>query len=100
MTIHELIDMLEPAFDGGCQLIVYKEDGDWNIDLETRAKSNCILKLEEGKVTAYCRYNETHSIENFDDVLYAVSTCKHRRDYMDGSWAKLLEAVGYNLDEL
>ncbi len=93
-TLSDLIEMLEPAFEHGCKFDIYKEEGVACVDLNTMAKSGCDLRIEDGKIIAYRRYNRIDEVETFGDILSIVHDCAHGRSYFNEAWVDVFKANG------
>jgi len=91
MNLIDLLEMLKPALDDGCRFEIYSDTGTVCIDLNTGAKSGCVLKLEEGITFAYRRYNRKDKVESFDDILELVWDCCHRRSFFDEAWIRVFD---------
>ncbi len=94
-TLSDLIKMLNPALDAGCNFEISKDGkGVVCIDLNTMAKSGCDLRIEDGKIIAYRRYNRIDEVETFGDILSIVHDCAHGRDYFNESWIDVFKDNG------
>lgn len=87
--------ILQPALDYGCEFQISRKDSAYYINLNTMAKSQCILKWESHKLTAHCRYEKVvDDIETFEDVLNVVYDCDHDRNYFSRCWLELFDEYG------
>jgi hypothetical protein len=91
-----LMELLQPALNVGCSFDIYSEQGIPCIDLNTGAKSGCILKIENGEFIAYRRYDRRNQFSTFDELLGLVYECCHGRSYFDGNWLTLFQMYGYH----
>lgn len=94
--MEEILEILKPAFDKGMRFEIYYEGDTLCIDLNTQAKSGCVLKKNGDSIKAHMRYNKIETIEYFDDVLSAIYSCGHGRNYFNGLWVELLKENGYS----
>jgi len=70
------------------------------LDLNTGMKSDLRLYYESGEYIARMRYGEEMVICDFNDLRYAISQCKHGRDYMNTAWViPLVDGFGEFGDE-
>ncbi len=88
--MEKIIEILQPALDHGITIGLEKYDGKLGFNLNTQAKSDCVLVDEGDAIVAYMRYGDTAIIEDFNDVLYTVNKCKHGRDYISLHWQELI----------
>lgn len=91
-----LLNLLLPAFDAGCYITIYTEQGIPCADLNLEAKSECILKSIEGEIMAFRRYDRVDKVETFIDLLSLVHDCACGRSYFSKQWHDLLLANGFD----
>ena len=97
MNLNDVMEMLWPAFELGCYFEVTRQDGLYHINLNTQAKSDCILVIEEdGTVKAKRRYGDVDTIECFMDILQSVVKCRCGREYFSNFWRAVLRK--YQID--
>ena len=68
--------------------------GDFYVNLDTQAKSDCILSDGPDGIVAEMRYGKTQLIETYEDVLYTVRECRLGRSYMSHTWETILKQKG------
>ena len=98
MTPENVLTMLLPALQAGINMsIYYCNRGLFHVDLDLKAKSNCILTIKENKLIANRRYNREEEVEGLDHLLELVSECGHGRGYFDYHWAEYLKQKGHTI---
>ena len=90
----KILEIIQPALEMGLEVKLRVDDGKPVVDLDTMAKSHCYLVFEDYKILAKMRYGEIEEIESWSDVLSAVRSCEHGRDYFSGKWIQILEKEG------
>jgi len=90
----QLIKFIEPLLDRRCNFIIYKEGNTPCIDLNTMAKSECILKKENEALYAYRRYNKIDRISTLGDLIDIVYECHCGRSYFNTMWTSIFEEYG------
>ena len=94
-TVSDILELLKPALDEGCMFEIYlDQDKTFCINLNTEAKSECVLKIEEDGLKAYTRYNGVNYVSSFEDVLEIVEDCACGRSYFSEYWLKVLKSHG------
>lgn len=91
----DLVILLSPAIKAGCNITFKVENGNFCADLNTEAKSYCVLVCQDGKIMAHRRYNQIDEVKSFKDVLDAVYGCGHGRSFFSQPWLDLLNDYGY-----
>lgn len=97
MTLEELVTMLIPLIIKGVNINVYHSKDIPQINLNTMAKSSCILTLEDGKVYANRRYGRKDEVTDLDHLIELVSECDHGRGYFDSNWVRIIKEAGWSL---
>lgn len=83
----EFMEMITPALDAGVRVSVYKDsEGRITIDLDTRGKSFCIVKIEDDEFVAYRRYDRVDTVRDFSHLVTLVHDCCHRRGFFNDAW--------------
>lgn len=99
----EVSNLVNYLLDKGIQLSLTKNDLSVGIDINTGAKSGCVLvPSEEGsELIAHMRYGDKATIDlqqEVDDVVedlcYLVKSCMQGRDYVDSNWLELMVEKG------
>lgn len=91
ILLTQLLTILAPALKHGCIFELSCDDDVYTIDLNTRAKSQCIIKIEDGKFVAYRRYGKQDEFTNFDELIEIVHECAHGRSYFDSGWLAVFQ---------
>ena len=88
----DFINLIEPALISGVTVKIYvEEDGTKCIDLNTEAKSWCILKSCGNDIYAHMRYDKVIKVESFNDVLKCVRDCCYGRSFFNKNWIKCMD---------
>ena len=98
MTKDEFAEMLMEVVKGGVEIsMFYHKEGFW-FNMNTGMKSHLFVTYDEEKeVCVYeGRYDVTGTIEDLDELLWAVRKCDYGRGFMNGAWVELL---GENYDK-
>lgn len=90
----ELIERLEMVLAAGIIVELYKEGETLCADLNTAAKSSCVLKEENGGVFAHRRYGRVDRVECFEDIVAYVHDCAHGRYFFNLKWLEIFEREG------
>lgn len=91
----KIFDLIQPALDIGCEFKIYNEDGIFCINLNTHAKSSCILKQKSDGIYAYRRYDKVDKVNNFNHLIEIVLGCAHHRNFFNDDWLEVFEEYGY-----
>ncbi len=96
----EIIKLILPAIKHGAELSLgITEDGSPMVNLNTGAKSHCHLTMgQDGVIIAKMRYGKEEKVESWQDVCFAVSSCRLGRPYFSLDWSELLEKEGIQLN--
>jgi len=89
--LEDILKLLEPALRRGLVFKVYIERAVACVDLDTRAKSECILKKTPMGIKAFMRYDVVKPVQDFNDVLLAVQDCAHGRTFFNEDWVRVLK---------
>ncbi len=87
--------MLRPFFERGMTFTVGRGT-DWEVDLDTQAKSHCVLTLEDGIVYANMRYDTVKRIDDYRDIINAVRECDCHRNSMNYEWREVINVYDEN----
>lgn len=92
----ELPEYIEELIEAGIHIEIYKHHKlGLILNLNLQSKSHLYLYKKDDKWLADMRYNNTHEIESFDDLLAAAKSGMHGRGYIHCAWADLLRERGY-----
>lgn len=95
----KFIKLLNKLLEEGFSLEIEKIDGEVMVNLETCTKIYCHVYDTEDGLLAKMRYNQTHKIKDWDDVLFAVSNCRGSRGDLSSDWNKILKESTYEYYE-
>ena len=70
------------------------------LDLQTGMKSHAYLYYENDKYLLRMRYNNEATVETLEDIAYWIKDCLQGRDFMNGSWAGIVDKGFGELDEV
>ena len=93
-TVNDVIGWLEPAINAGVHITLSKDKKGYWIDLNTNAKSQCLININNGEVTAHMRYGKSVEINGFYDILMTCHGCAHGRPYFNESWIEVFTQYG------
>lgn len=89
--MNKILELLQEAMaDYHVEININIVDGELECNVNTGAKSDCILKMVDDKVVAFGRYDVTKTIEDRFDLYKFIGKCRCGRDYMNTAWDKLL----------
>lgn len=91
----ELMTLLTEPIVHGCKFDIWVSDGVPTVDLNTCAKSSCILKNTDDGIFAYRRYDRVDKVDSFDDLLDLVYGCTNG-EYFSGRWIDILRNHGFD----
>lgn len=94
LVYSELLYLVGPALNVGGTFELTLTDGKPSLDLNTQAKSECILKAEGDGIVAYRRYGRRDVVRDFDHLLNIVWECGHGRSYFSSVWLQVFEDFG------
>lgn len=86
----KILELLQEAMsDYHVEITINSANGVLECNVNTGAKSDCILKMVDNKVVAFGRYNVIE-IEDRSDLYNFIENCRCGRNYMHHAWDKLL----------
>ena len=85
--LDELIDI---ALLNNIEIRIVKHNGMLAFDLDTRAKSQLIVRAVAEDLVVYGRYEYVSSACTLRDVLLEIKNAMHGRDYLNPNWIKVL----------
>lgn len=94
MMLNDALQLVKPALDKGIELEIKSQDGIICIDMNTRAKSECVLKLEDCGIVAHRRYDRVDPVESFEQLMLLIRDCSHGRDSFNVDWLELMDEYG------
>lgn len=84
-----LLSLLTTPLSLGCVISLSVECGVVTVDLNTQAKSHCILRVINGEILAYRRYDRVDKVTSLDDLMEIIRGCAHGKSYFSGDWLKV-----------
>ena len=100
---HPLIEeaILLVLNNGGIvDLILNKEYGYIEYNLNTGMKSGLRLYEKDNEVWTITRYNKEERMTEIDDILDTARDCLCHRDYAAYAWIKILKDYGYSIEDV
>lgn len=97
MNKQEFNEMIETVLMHGIEvtMAMHTETKMVWFNMNTQMKSELEIAHDGEKCIFKARYNHTGTINDYDDLLDAVSDCEHGRDFGSEKWLKIL-ATRYN----
>ncbi len=90
----KLLTLLEEPLAEGLEVNLKLEGGKVPfVDLNTMGKSYCHLRLEDGVVVAYRRYDQKDVVETYEELLDLVYDCVHGRSFFNKVWLDILSLI-------
>jgi len=92
--MNKIFELLKDAMNAGVEVTVrMNQFEELTYDVNTRAKSECLLKLDSDEnIWVYGRYdNMKEIVKDPIDLYYFIERCACGRDYMDPAWVQVLE---------
>jgi hypothetical protein len=87
----ELFELLEEPLREGLYVTIYYQNGNLWADLNTQAKSQCILECREDGIYAHRRYDRVDKVKNYEHLLQLIVECGHGRSFFSADWWNILE---------
>lgn len=82
-----LFELVAPLIKNGIDVIVSYNDGNYEIDLQTGMKSECIVTVDaEGGTECRGRYDHVTKVTTTGDIIDFVLWCRCGRPYMRNNW--------------
>jgi hypothetical protein len=100
---HPLIEeaVLLVLNNGGIvDLILNKEYGYIEYNLNTGMKSGLSLYEKDNKVWAITRYNDDERMTDINSILDTARDCLFGRDYAAYAWINILREYGYHIGDV
>lgn len=94
--LKKLLDLLAEPMKQGCRFEIFFDEGVFCVDLNTGAKSGCVLKARGETIKAYRRYGRVDIVDDFDDLLSLVADCGHGRNFFNHAWVNILKSNGFS----
>lgn len=93
MTCTEFQQLLVDLMQKGLEIKMFMEQDTLWFDLNTGMKSHLHITFDEGAECARyrARYDETGTIEDWDDLMIVVRDCDHGRGFANYAWHEILK---------
>ena len=93
--LQNIFNLIDPILRHGVTIEAYYENDKLCVDLNTQAKSGCVLRVVNNEIIAYKRYGIEDKISNLDDLLESVYDCCHGRNYFSSDWLDVFNSYGF-----